>query len=337
MLSFEGAKTAMKSFAKRAEALARTPLGRVAVGAAGLAIVAVVLHHADPERVWASLRRGWAVVPILFALEGLYNALELLALRDLYGEDRRKIPLSELFRAGLVAFALGGVMPMGRPVVESVRGVALSRWASGARAAAAGTRLQYLLLISQALLCVPCAIAALVLPAPPILLLALVGNGVVTGAMGVGLYIATRRGTIARRLPKLGERAASFAPAFDRHLREETLRPRAVLLVLLGRAVQVVQFTAVLAVFIGGFEPLRGLGIVGVQMVGATIGDLIPTHVGGTEALAPIGAETLSLPLSDALAIPLLVHAVQAAWIVVGFFAHALWRPKEPAAVAELA
>jgi hypothetical protein len=319
----------MSRFA-RVEAFSRSPVGRFGVAVVGVGAVVLVLGHAGPEHVWASVRRGASVLPIVFLLDGLYNALEMLALRDLYGEDRKKLPASEVLRAGLVAYAMGGVMPMGRPIVESIRGVALARWTSGARAAAAGTRLQYLLLLSQALLCVPCGLAALVLRAPLILQLALAGNGVLTGAMGMGLYLATRRGASAARLAKLSNRAATFAPALERHLRDEDHSLSAVALVAAGRGVQVLQYTVVLSTFVGGIEWLRGLGVVGVQMVGASIGDFLPTHLGGTEAMAPVGASALSLSLSDALAIPLIVHTEQAAWIVLGFLAHALWPRKEP-------
>ena len=320
------ARDSVKAVLDRAQRAARTPAGRAIVALVGLGIVALALAHAEPTRVWASIVRCAAVIPVVFVLEALYSVLELLALRDLYGADRQKLPLSELLRAGLIAFAMGGVMPMGRPVVESVRGVALARWTSGARAAAAGTRLQYLLLLSQALLCVPCVLAALVLPAPSILLVAILINAAITFVMGAGLYLAARRGALASRLPMISKRAAELAPQLDEHLREDTGLPqRAVAFVLVGRGVQVLQYTVLVGVLVGELDLLRGLGIVGVQMVGSSLADVLPTHLGGTEALAPLGATTLCVPLSDALAIPLVIHAVQATWIVLGLAAYVLW------------
>jgi hypothetical protein len=313
---------------ERVQTFARSGSGRIAIAAAGLCIVGLVLYHADPSLVWASLARAAAIIPAVFMLEGLYNVCELLALRELYGEDKHKLPATELARAGLVAFALGGVMPLGRPIVESVRGIAFARWTSGARAAAAGTKLQYLLLVSQAALCIPCAIAAYMCDAPLVLVLASIGNAALTFGMGMGLHVAGRRGAIGAGLGKLGRRAGELAPALDRHLRDEGLPASATLYVIAGRAVQVFQYCLLLIPFVGRFDVVRGFAIVGVQMVGTTLGDLLPAQLGGTEAVAPLGAATLSLSLADALAIPLLVHLVQAAWIALGFVAYAAWKPK---------
>jgi hypothetical protein len=90
---------------------------------------------------------------------------------------------------------------------------------------------------------------------------------------------------------------------------------------------QVSMFAVLLAALSGSADVGRTLTSVGAQMVGSSVADVLPTHLGGTEALAPLVAASLSLTSSDALAIPLSVHAEQAVWIALGFAVLALVRP----------
>jgi hypothetical protein len=313
----------MKRFAE----IARSPPARVAAVVAGALIGWFSVKEAGFDRVRDALDRAIAFVPIAFVLEAAIVAFDVAALRSLYGEERKRVPLRAFVRAGLLGYPVMCLLPMGRAVAEAARAAMLAKHAGAPRTAAAAARIQGVLLAANAAICFACALGASSLASTMQLPLILAANGVLMLALGSAVLAAGARSRFGSWLGRIGGGgAAAFGASLDLHLREERGVPvRAFLAAFTARIVQVAQCAVLVAAVGGRFGPLEGLAAEGVNLVGATAGDLIPAQLGATEAVFTWTSDLLSLSPSDAISIALLIHFVQMAWVAVGLVASLFW------------
>jgi hypothetical protein len=299
-------------------ALLRTS-GRIAASVAGLCAVYFLLRHAGFREVLDTLARGAPLFPLVLVLEAGILACSMCALRLLYGDDRHRLPLGGLVRAGLIGYAVMGLLPAGRTFAESARAALLSRYSTNARAWVAAVRLQGVSLLANAAISVLAFAALYHVTGPSVPAFLVAGNMAVTAALGGAILFAGRRSKLGALLGKLVPRVDDFGREFDSHFAEKTSFPfRPFCFEFGGRALQVVQ-NGVLIVAVGGaFGVLHALCGEGLHLAGAAMGDLIPAQLGATEANFELSARVLSLKSSDALSIALLAHLAQLFWVSAG-------------------
>jgi hypothetical protein len=260
-----------------------------------------------------------ASLGLAFLLEGARIGLEAWATWMLYGESARLVPGGALARAQLAAYAVSSVMPAGRLGAEALKAAILSRYVGMPRAAAVGTMIQALSLVSTAILSIPCALAVWATGGPRWLLTGVLCVTVTTGAAGVGIpLLANVRGAasyLTRRLPRIG----AVVERYQMSLRELRLTKGGPLLVMASaRALQLLSL-GILAKSLGAASVFRATLVAGgVHMVAISAGDLVPGQLGVTDGAFAIAAPTLGLSLAGAVAIALLSHGVQLVWCAAG-------------------
>src|ERR1700743_914076 len=102
-----------------------TPWGRAVSASVGLGIVGFLLYHTGFQKILLTLYRSLSLFPAVLFLELGVLFCSMSALWLLYGEDRSKLPLGALIRAGLVGYSVMGLLPAGRPVADSTRAAML--------------------------------------------------------------------------------------------------------------------------------------------------------------------------------------------------------------------
>ena len=120
----------------------------------GLVLVCVVLKQTGLGRVWQALWSASIYFPLILVGEFFFGFFAMLSQRALYGEDRHLIPWSEIFKAGCIAYAMMGILPMGRAVGESARAVLLSKYVGKSKATAVAVQSQVVALIITGLVSV---------------------------------------------------------------------------------------------------------------------------------------------------------------------------------------
>jgi len=301
----------------------RSPLGRIVAGAVGALCVLLIVRGIGVPAIGRVLAGAAALFPLVLALEGAQLACTTLALRSLYGP---RVPSGQLVRAGLIGYAVMGLVPAGRAVAEVTRASLLTRWVGAARAAAAAARIQVATLIANGIISIAAVVAVVVsASAPAWLPLAIAGNGAVTLALGASVLLAARRrpgAWLGRVVPK----AQGFGADLDDVLQAEPALPAgAIGWELLGRFFQVAQ-NAVFLACVGGEPTLsRALTSEGIHLVGAALGELIPGQLGATEGNYTLAAGALALPVASAVAIALLAHISQLVWVLAGSLVSVTW------------
>ncbi|HTL11034.1 MAG TPA: lysylphosphatidylglycerol synthase domain-containing protein [Bdellovibrionota bacterium] len=291
----------------------------VLAAAVGVGGVVLLVHHTGLARVMETIRGSATYFPWIFLLEGSILACTVAALRSLYGDVRKKIPVGAYIRAGLVGYAVMGLVPAGRAIAEATRAALLSKHVTAGRAAVAAARLQAVSLLANSAISAVGSIAVFSVAGRSLALWLILGNMTLTGGLGMVLLLAGRHSGVGswlgRKLPRL-ERGGS---EFDTHFASGDLIPgRALAFEFLGRILQVLQ-NSVLVLAVGGvFGVTPALCSESLHLVGAAAGDLIPAQLGATEAAFQHLASTLGLQPAQALSIALLAHLAQVAWISVG-------------------
>ena len=290
------------------------PLVRVACAVLGTAVLMLSVWAAGARAVLASLGASVHALPLLALLEAVMVGCSTFALRALYGGTAVSVPARQWVRAGALGYALGLVLPMGRGAGEAARAVLLSRNAGGARAAVAAVQMQGVVLLSTAVITVPVLAATVVLLGPGAASGLLLANGVVAGAIGIGVLVIRERARLGRLLGGLIRRLEGFGLAFDAMAGASSADlARSLAWESAGRVAQVVQCGVALAAIGQAAEPLRVLVVRGALILGSAVGDFIPGQLGATEATLVIGAGTLGLTAASAATLALLVHVAQIA------------------------
>jgi hypothetical protein len=314
---------------QRLTRVVRSPGARVVVAIIGFLAIVLLVERSGTREVWDALSRAAGLFPLVIALEAGMVACDMVGLRLLYGPDRRRLTVPALIRAGLVGYPVMCLVPMGRAIAEATRAALLSRHTSVARAGAAAARLQGLLLLANAFISVPCAIALYLKTGPTLMTAAIAFNAVATTALGAGVIYAVVRSRLGTWLASKTAHARHVGPAFDATLRAEPSFPLGAMAWTAGaRVVQLLQYT-VLVVAVGGtFGIGQGLVAEGVHLVGAMVGDFVPGQLGATEANFTFATAALGLSAGDALAIALLAHLAQMFWVAVGLLVPLVWAPE---------
>jgi uncharacterized membrane protein YbhN (UPF0104 family) len=289
-------------------------------GAAGLVALGLLVRGVGPATLLAILRRSARWLPLLFAIDALRVVAEAVGTWSLSERVRRRVPLAELARIHVVAYAVAMVLPAGRATGEAVKAAMLARYLGAPEAAAVGAANQTTSMLGGAIGALPCVAAALWLTGASRLAGGLAGFVVVTLAGFTVLQIAFRRRGLAAALLRRFTRMEHATSAFQDAIERIPVVPRgATLAALASRALVVVELGVLLLALGGRHGPAQALLAQGVSQLGGALGDIVPGQLGAMDGAFALAAPTLGLALVDGVAISVMLHCVQALWAVIGW------------------
>jgi hypothetical protein len=315
-------------------------VARVLLVLAGLGVVAYLVNDAGPQRVARVLIEAGPWMPLVLALESLQIATDFAALQVILGKDARGIPARTWVRSSALAYALMVLVPAGRAAGEVTRATVLSSSLGVPRAAATSTQLQAAYQSANGLVSLieAAAVAALFGLSSPLALL-LVGNATVQAVFAVALLVILWDGRLGRVLDGWRRRllpGAVESPALDPAIRRR-IPWRATLVCSLGRTAELCEYGLVLFA-VGGALSGRGAMLAhGIHLVGATMGDFVPSQLGVVDSVYRAFAGALGLgdaperALSIAFVVRLAQLSVGSACVIA---AAAAGRARTPAAAA---
>lgn len=270
--------------------------GRFVLAVLGVLAICVLVSQLGVRQVVATMAQAGMWLPLIFALDLGWMAMESAAVLLLYGEASKNVRLVDWWRALLVHFATFIVVPVGRASAEVARAGVLGGRVGRTRAAAGAAVMQSLTLTANALVSVVCLFALMGTTRHPSASALMSINILVTGTLGVGLYLVLRHvklgGFLGRRFSKLSD----FGPEIDGHVREGAGRHAGALAVcLFARGIQALQYAIILYAVSGDFSVAKGLVAEGIQLAARSIGDPIPNQVGVTEGAFALSAGAIGL------------------------------------------
>jgi Lysylphosphatidylglycerol synthase TM region len=268
---------------------------RVFLAIMGVSVIVVLVRAAGTERVLAVLWQARAWLPVIVTLELMQALSDVLALRVLLGARTARITTPTWVRSSALAYSMMVLVPAGRAAGEVARVALLSRHVGAATAARASTQLQsaYVLAIGS-LSAIEGAVVASRLGVRSPLALLLAGNALVMATLAAGLVAILLNARVGRWLDRLRRRIAAShggrgpehpTPASepepdDPSTQRRGLPWKAAAVCLVGRTIQLVQYGAILRA-VGGVATFGGaFAAHGIELVGATVGDVVPNQLG---------------------------------------------------------
>lgn len=281
----------------------------------GVLLLAYVVHLAGPAKVLAVAHAALPYLPLIALANGAFFLFESLGQRVLLGPERRLVPTSVFLRATLASYVASVLVPLGRAGAEAARVSAFSKYVGGARALAASTIFQIPALFGTAALGGLCALVGL-------------ASGGTTSTMtwifclhatasvilGCLLLLVLRRVPLGRHFSRFFPQLAARAESFDEGARVPgRLVMNAVGWCVLARCAEICQYGVVLHAVGLPFVPAHAVLAAGIQIVGATVGEIIPGQLGAVEGAFVYFASALGLDArsSHAVTVPLLGRVAQ--------------------------
>jgi uncharacterized membrane protein YbhN (UPF0104 family) len=302
----------------------RGPRGR-SVAIAGLGLTAGVLlarwalGRIDCSTAYALVASALPLLPLALLLEGARIGAEALAARSLFRAMKSDIPLPTLVRAHFIGYSVCNAVPVGRMAAEITKATVLASHASMANTSAVATVAQALNLLGSACILVPCILAARSTHTSFALSATLVGQTAILAALGGGLLLGARflpvRGGFLARIPHLSGALQQFRGA----MRKLPSFPWPALAWLVFNRLLQVVLVGLLAQAVGApFLAARPFVALAVLITGASAFDFVPGQIGALEGAFALFAPAMQLGGPSALAVALLVHLVQVAWVLFG-------------------
>jgi len=307
----------------------------------GIIAVTALVRETGPARVWQVLLGAGAMLPLIVAMEAIWISTDTLAVRSMLGEHGKKASPTLYLRSGLLAYSIMVLLPAGRASGEVARAALLGPAVGSARAGAAAARINGVTLLANALISIPCMVAiAHVAGMGDKLALAVLGNALVTGFLGIGILVVTRQAKVGGFLAKRFRSMVHWGPAFDDALREMPPIPYgAIAICTFGRLLQTLQYAVVLHAVGGALTVSSGFVSQGIHLVGAAVGDMVPNQVGFNEGAYRLFAEALGLAADPARAVSIALVARMAQFLLasLAFAITAIWKRSDSASVAAAA
>ncbi|HXX69449.1 MAG TPA: lysylphosphatidylglycerol synthase transmembrane domain-containing protein [Polyangiaceae bacterium] len=294
----------------------------VAIGfaAGGMALLGWLVCKTGPMLLCTAFERAprWIAIPLL--IEGARIAVEAWGTRRLYC---RPIPFTALLRAGLIGYAVAALAPAGRATAEGVKAALLARHSRVSDTAAAATTVQSSSLAAISLFSCGCAACALVVS--PVLAWTFALQAAVTTAGSLFVRGVARTSHLGRLFARFAPRAGAMLDSLRSHAqRHRTAQP--LMALSMSRALQLGAYWTILRAVTGHAGFASSLMTFGTALVGGTLGDSVPVQLGVSDLTFATAAHALGIPVEDAVAIALVAHAVQMAWIAIGLVAPLVWR-----------
>jgi hypothetical protein len=265
--------------------------------ATGLSLLAFLILDAGAGAVLDAMWTAGALMPLIVLFDAGWFVAEVAAHRTLLGPDAKRIPNAVYVRASLEAYAFVVLAPLGRLGAEAIRGVAFARFIGAPRAVAAGGNVQIASLCGNMFGSLPCAAAVFWLVGTEAALGWLVlGNAVLTGALGVGSMLLVRRGKLGARLAARWVGLVHRGAELDEALRvPRATMARAIAIAFLGRLSQAAQYGVILFALVSSFSVAATFALQGIHLVGAAVGDAVPGQLGVVEGSYRLFADVIGL------------------------------------------
>ncbi len=277
-------------------------------------MIVYFLHATRLDDVRDALVQLAAWIPVLFVLEGARIAVEAAGTRALYLPYR--VPLGLLARSHVIGYSLAFYMPAGRATAETVKAAMLAKCATPARAAAVAAANQSLALLGMSAAGFACMIGAALVPGSGKLVASVAAVASLTGALGFAIRFATLHldaGWLRRFAPKaaivVGDARAEIPRWFP---------PFPLAMFLANRLLQLASIAVLLYALAGTVTVTSTLVAGAVNLVGASLGDMVPGQLGATDATFSVSAGLVGLTPSAAISIALMIHIVQMTWMAIG-------------------
>ncbi len=308
-------------------------IGRPLLLVLGLGAIVLLIRDAGPQAVLDTLIGAGVWLPVVLALEIAWLAMDVVALRVLFGAPAKKVPLAVWVRSAMMAYGIMILLPGGRAGGEVARAASLAPYVGGARSAAVGTRLQAVTLLANTLISVPCFVAVWWGSPGSALAWMVLVNAAVTGVIGSAIIFATRKASIGGWLGKRIRALAAHGQNFDEALRDATPWSPAIAATTFGRMLQALQYGVLLVSVGGSLTVVSALVSQAIHLVGAGLGDFVPNQVGVTEGAYRIFAPALGLADDPARAIGIALVARACQFLIAGIClgVSSLWRGSAPA------
>jgi hypothetical protein len=305
----------------------RKLLLHAAFGVVGLGALFLLVRGVGLPVLLGILRALARWLPLLFALDVLRLVGEAVTTWSLSERVRRRVPLGELVRIHIVAYAIAMNMPAGRAAAETVKAAMLAPFIGVPEAAAVGAANQTTSMLGGILGGIPCVVAALWITGLSPLTAAFAGFVLVTLVGYTALQIACRtRGLGSALLDRFTRMEHATGTFHEAIARIPVVPPVGTLAAFLGRVVVAVQL-AVLLFALGGEHGVgAALLAQGVGLVGGTLGDLVPGQLGATDGAFALAAPYLGVALASGVALSVMLHCVQAMWAVIGWTTPFFWK-----------
>lgn len=270
--------------------------GRFALAGLGILAVCLLVYKLGARKVLETMAQAGVWLPVIFALDLGWLAIESGAVLLLYGEESKKLRPVDWWRALFVHFATFIFVPVGRVSAEIARAGVLGSRVGKTRAAAGAAVMQSLTLTTNALLSVACLLALVSTTRDASAMTLMTLNIVATGTLGVGLYLVLRHVKLGGFLGRKFSKLSRFGPEIDAHVREGAGRHGVALLIcVFARAVQALQYGIILYAVSGDFSISGALVAEGIQLAARSMGDPIPNQVGVTESAFALCAGAVGL------------------------------------------
>jgi hypothetical protein len=307
----------------------RGRLLRVALLVGGTLLLGWLIHDVGAARVLATALAAAPWMPLVIAFDLGFFACEAMAHRAVLGPARASIPWSRFVRSSFLYFCVLAIAPLGRAGAEIARAASFAPHVGGGRATAAGVNVQAGVLLANLAISIPCAVAvaATVGVQHPLAWLLMI-NGAATGVLAGITLLVIRRSRIGRwvgaRFPRLARAGADLDEAVVAPRRDLA---RSTFWCCAARVVQIGQYAALLAAIDASVSVRGTLVALGVHLVGAGFGDLVPNQVGVLEGAYRIFADAVGLAHDPAraISIALLARVSQLLIAATGIALLALW------------
>jgi hypothetical protein len=277
----------------------------------GLLLVALLIRNAGPRRVVGVLRDARALFPLVAAFEICIAIADVFAAYALLGKSSSAVVMRNWARSTLNAYATTILLPAGRAAGEVARAIALSRSVGAARATSACSHLQSCALLANAGASIVCSLVVIGSHAGRLLSAALLVNALVCGSLGTALLATSRNAKVGAWMRSRLQRFIRAEPLQSLPSGDEVRT--AIAFCFVGRAIQAVQYGVIVRAVGGTFGAGAATTALGIHLVGAAIGDLIPNQMGATEGAYRAFASALGFALEPAraLSIALMARATQ--------------------------
>ncbi len=290
----------------------------MALGVIGLGVLVAIVRHIGVSVIVETLRPALRWLPLIGALEVPRVASETASSWFALGTLARRIPMTTLFRAHLLGHGLGNLAPAPRVVNETIKATMVAPFVGVPAATSVGFINQAATLLAVGIFSVPCGAAIFVLTGPSVWFWTSMVHAVVLLCSGVALQAVVRAHGpgrwLARRLPRLAQRAAQFR---EHALETSLLAPGPTAGLLGSRAVQTLQYgIGAYAVGIDA-DVLRAMAAEGVQLIASAVGVMVPAGVGTQDGAFSLAAEMLGTTVARATSLALLMRCNQLLWLLI--------------------
>ena len=279
---------------------------------AGLAFAAFLVWSVGPDRVVNVLREAGQWLPLVALLEAGFVATDIAGLRCLLGDRVKLVSRTHWVRSTALAYASTILLPTGRAAGEAARAAVLSDDLGVPVAAGTCARLQAAVLVANGVISLLIAAVLVVTGSGATvaaLTLAMLGNALACVVLGTLLFAVIRGQRLARWLqrsfPRIARKVARTAgePPPAGSGPGPGRIAASIGWGVVGRLVQTAQFAVVMRAVGGAFTVPAAMTAQGVQIVGATVGDVFPAQIGPAEGSYYAFAGVLGLGADPARAI----------------------------------